>query len=238
MCRRRCEEPRLGDAEVTRRVAAVDIGTNSMRLLIVGGDSEIGRWERVTGLGRGVDHTGKLSEQSIAMTLPVLKEYGRLMDLHQVTMRRAIATSASRDASNREEFFDLVESALGVRPTLISGEEEARLAFAGVVGSFDGPGPVVVSDIGGGSTEFVTATGGVSVDIGSVRITERVLPDRPAAPGQIAAARELIRNLFSVVDVGEVGSLVGVAGTWTELPALARNLPSTTGNSRVHGHPR
>ncbi len=218
----------MGQPPLSRTVAAVDIGTNSMRMLIAGADSEIGRWERVTGLGRGVDHTGKLSEQAIAMTLPVLEEYGRLMDLHQVTMRRAIATSASRDASNRDEFFDLAESALGVRPTLISGEEEARLAYTGVIGSFDGPGPVVVSDIGGGSTEFVTATGGVSVDIGSVRITERALPDRPASPAQIDAARHVIRELFAVVNMGEVGSLVGVAGTWTELPGLAGSLPSAT----------
>jgi len=210
------------------KVAAVDIGTNSMRLLIADATAEYVRREVVTGLGRGVDRTGVLSDDAMAATLPVLESYGQEMATHGVARRMAIATSASRDAANREEFFDLAERVLGVRPTLISGDEEARLAYLGVTRFFEGHHPVVVSDIGGGSTEFVTASGGISVDIGSVRVTERVLPDRPASPSQIDSARSLIRDLFSVVEVGEVGSLVGVAGTWTELPALARSLPSAT----------
>ena len=213
---------------MSQPVAAVDIGTNSMRMLIVGGGSEIGRWERVTGLGRGVDRTGRLSGEAIEMTLPVLAEYGRLMERHGVSLRRAIATSASRDAANREEFFDLAEAALGVRPTLISGEEEARLAYNGATGWYRGPGPVLVSDIGGGSTEFVTADRGVSIDIGSVRLTERALPDRPATAAQLETARAMLADLFAGIDVGNVGTLIGVAGTWTELPSLSRRLHFST----------
>lgn len=209
------------------RAAAVDIGTNSMRMLIADADREYGRWEEVTGLGRGVDRTGLLSDEAIAETLSVLAGYGRIMEEHLVGRRMAIATSASRDAGNREQFFEQAEMALGVRPTLITGDEEARFAYLGVTRFYGGREPVVVSDIGGGSTEFVTSAGGVSIDIGSVRITERCLPDRPASRSQIEEARGVIGKLFSVVDAGEVGSLVGVAGTWTELPGLARTSSSS-----------
>ncbi len=208
------------------KVAAVDIGTNSMRLLITDGVTEHGRWERVTGLGRGVDRTGRLADDAIERTLEALAEYGKLIEGSGVGNVRAIATSASRDASNRDDFFDRAEEALGVRPVLISGETEARYAFAGATGWFEGPGPVLVSDIGGGSTEFVTADGGVSVDIGSVRLTERVLPDRPASAAQVDAARDHVRELFSSVPVGELRTLIGVAGTWTEIPNIARRMPA------------
>ena len=210
------------------RVAAVDIGTNSMRLLITDGTGEVGRWERVTGLGRGVDRDGRLAEDAIARTLEALAEYGALMEANDVFRRKAIATSASRDAANREDFFDRAEAALGVRPVLISGHQEARFAYTGATGWYRGPGPVLVSDIGGGSTEFVTAEGAVSIDIGSVRLTERALPDRPATPGQVTAAAEHVRSLFAPVEVGSVGTLIGVAGTWTEIPSIARGLPAAT----------
>lgn len=210
------------------KVAAVDIGTNSMRLLITDGISEDGRWEKVTGLGRGVDRTGRLADDAIERTLEALSDYGAFIRAAGVDSIRAIATSASRDASNREEFFDRAEKALGVRPALIIGEQEARYAFAGATGWYEGPGPVVVSDIGGGSTEFVTEDGGVSVNIGSVRLTERLLGDRPARPAQVAAARDHVRDLFSEVAVGEVGALIGVAGTWTEIPSIARGMPAPT----------
>ncbi len=206
-------------------VGVVDIGTNSMRLLITDGANETGRWVEVTGLGRDVDRTGALAPRGIEDSLAALARFGSEMDRAGVGRRVAIATSAARDASNREAFFDLAESALGVRPTLISGEDEARLAFAGAnVGSGFDP-PVVVSDIGGGSTEFVTADTGMSVDIGSVRLTERSVPSRPPSPGELAAARELVANLFRDIRL-EVGTLLGVAGTWTSLAAIAQELPA------------
>ena len=205
-------------------VGVVDIGTNSIRLLITGGLREV-RLEEVTGLGTGVDSTGVLSEARIVETLVVMNRYGRLMDEAGVEIRKAIATSASRDAANRESFFDRVEEMIDVRPTLISGEEEARYAYQGAVQDFDGPGPVVVSDIGGGSTEFVTEKSGVSIDIGSVRLTERAVPYRPASREEIVEARALVKELFSQVPPIEFGTLIGVAGTWTSLASVARALP-------------
>lgn len=205
------------------KVAAVDIGTNSMRLLVVhrieDGLAELGRYERVTGLGRGVDATGELSEEAMDRTLLALSEFGGRMRDMGVERRRAVATSASRDASNREMFFDRAELALGVRPEMISGDEEAALAFAGASSRTGEPSPHLVIDIGGGSTEFVTVDGGRSFDVGSVRLTDRVLTTRPAPPEQIGAARALVAEMFLPV-IPFVGSVIGVAGTWTSLARI------------------
>ena len=135
--------------------------------------------------------------------------------------------------ANREVFFDRAEEAIGVRPTLISGEEEARLAYQGAVSGFDGSIPIVVSDIGGGSTEFVTEGSGVSVDIGSVRVTERAVPFRPAGQrrgGSRASPRSA--RPFPGLSAFVYGSLIGVAGTWTSLASVARATPAGTS---VHG---
>ena len=204
------------------KVGAVDIGTNSMRLLVVEDGRKLGRWVQVTGLGIGVDSTGRLSDEPMARSIAALRRFGEVMDSHDVVRRAAIATSASRDASNREQFFDAVEDVIGVRPTLIGGDEEARFAYAGATQHFPAPEPVLVSDIGGGSTEFVTAGEAVSIDIGSVRLTERALPDRPASPAQLKEAREHVAGLFAGLDFGPVATLIGVAGTWTEIPVLVR----------------
>ncbi|HJQ95365.1 MAG TPA: Ppx/GppA phosphatase family protein [Acidimicrobiia bacterium] len=205
----------------TIKAAAVDIGTNSMRLLLVqkvgSGLVELGRFERVTGLGRGVDANGRLSEEAIDRTLLALAEFGARMKDAKVDRRRAVATSASRDASNSEQFFDRAELALGVRPELIAGEEEARLSFAGA--SRDHGGSLLVIDIGGGSTEFVTAAGGTSYEIGSVRLTDRLLNDRPASGPKLAAAREMVAVALSGLSPF-AGTVVGVAGTWTSLAAM------------------
>lgn len=216
------------------KVGAVDIGTNSMRLLITDGRKEIGRWVEVTGLGRGVDRTGALSPEGIDESLAALARYGAIMDEEGVRQRMAIATSAARDARNRDVFFDLAESALGVRPRLVSGVVEARLAFAGATADLDGEPPVVVSDIGGGSTELVTAEAEISVEIGSVRLTERAIPTRPAPDAEMEAAGSLVAELFSGVHL-DVGTLIGVAGTWTSLAAIAQGLPEYS-RERVHGY--
>jgi len=213
------------------RLAAVDIGTNSMRLLIVqqiGGDTvELGRWQRVTALGAGVDATGLVSEEGIDRTLLALAEFGGRMRDMAVERRRAVATSASRDAGNRELFFDRAEVALGVRPELISGDEEARLAFSGATIGVPVPPPHIVVDIGGGSTEFVTVDGGRSLEMGSVRLTERVLGTRPPSTEELAAARGLVQQSFAGIAVTS-GSVLGVAGTWTSLAGIHR------GNPEVH----
>lgn len=213
------------------KLAAVDIGTNSMRLLIVHhiGDGliELGRWQRVTALGSGVDSTGTLAEEAMERTLLALAEFGGRMEEMEVTRRRAVATSASRDADNRDAFFDRAEIALGVRPDLITGDEEAKLAFAGATSGLALPPPIVVIDIGGGSTEFVTVDGGRSVDIGSVRLTERALVHRPSLPEELAAAREMVVQHLTGVTPME-GTVIGVAGTWTSLAGINR------GNEETH----
>lgn len=214
------------------RVGVVDIGTNSMRLLITDGDTVTGRWVEVTGLGHGVDTTGALSDEAMERTISVFSEFGSLMDRNQVAWRRAIATSATRDASNRETFLDRAEAALGVRPEVIDGVYEGRLAFRGATSDL-AVDEYVISDIGGGSTEFVTTSGAVSIDIGSVRLTDRILHDRPPARSQLTAARTHVRDLF--VDVGARGTLVGVAGTWTSLAAIHLDLERYDPDV-VHGH--
>ena len=198
----------------------VDIGTNSMRLLITDGMVETGRWEEVTGLGRGVDATGMLSAESIERTIGALARFGAIMDREGVERRAAMATSASRDSSNRDDFFDRAASALGVRPTLISGDQEARYAFTGATARWEGPRPWVVSDIGGGSTEFVTEDREVSVDMGSVRLTERWFDSRPVPPDRLHSARLAVQAMFEGVIDTEVGSLLGVGGSWTEIGGL------------------
>jgi exopolyphosphatase / guanosine-5'-triphosphate,3'-diphosphate pyrophosphatase len=203
------------------KVAAVDIGTNSMRLLVTDGVAETGRWERVTGLGRGVDRTGVLSAQAMETTLEALGGYRQVIEASGVGRVRAIATSASRDAANREQFFDAVEGVLGVRPDLIPGDEEARLAYVGATAGFEGTEPAMVSDIGGGSTEFVTTDLAVSVDIGSVRLTERAIPSRPAPERELEAARRMVGEMFAGVELPSPGTVIGVAGTWAEIPGLA-----------------
>jgi len=203
-------------------VGVVDIGTNSMRLLITDGSGPGRRWVEVTGLGHGVDSTGQLSEEAMEHTIQVLEGFSGLMAEAGVKRRAAMATSAARDAANREEFFDWAEIALGVRPQLLPAEREGALAFAGANAGLEIDAEVVVCDIGGGSTEIVTEGSVVSVDIGSVRLTDRILTDRPPPAGRVDDAFDHVGGLFEGIALGEVGVLVGVAGTWTSLATLSR----------------
>ena len=221
------------------RVAAIDIGTNSMRLLVVDSDgAELDRRQHVTGLGRGVDLTGRLDPEAVERTVAVLEGFGTVMAELGVERAKAVATSACRDATNREAFFDRAEQALGVRPELIDGEQEARLAYRGATVDAPGPGPFLVVDIGGGSTEFVWEEHGQvvarSVQVGSVRLTERLLPDRPATFDDLATAGRHAEGLFAQVEV-PVGDrrVIGVAGTWTSLAAIALELDEYD-RERVH----
>jgi len=215
------------------KVGVVDIGTNSMRLLITDGVNEDGRWVEVTGLGVGVDISGVLSAEAISRTIGVLERYEAIINDLGVEHRVAIATSASRDATNSQGFLDRAERALGVRPRVISGDAEARYAFAGATQGQETAG-VVVTDIGGGSTEFVTVDTAKSVDIGSVRLTERRLSDRPPDPEQFSLAVEDVVAHFSEIDHGEITNHIGDAGTWTSIAAIAQDLPSDD-RTRVHG---
>ncbi len=219
--------------------AAVDIGTNSMRLLVVDDQGfERGRWARVTGLGNGVDASGRLADDAIERTVAVLAEYGRIMSDAGVDAARAVATSASRDAENREDFFDQAERALGVRPDMIPGTEEAALSFHGATAGASGRPPYLVVDIGGGSTEFVYERSGevvaTSVDIGSVRLTDRMLAERPVPFDRFEEASIHVEKAISVVDMpSAIGTCIGVAGTWTSLSAIAQELPAYD-RDRVH----
>lgn len=215
------------------KVGVVDIGTNSMRLLITNGVEETGRWVEVTGLGRGVDATGRLGDDAVERTLDVLESYGGIMDGVGVEKRAAIATSATRDAANREPFMERATAAVGVRPDVIGGDVEGELAYEGATSDLDIDGDRVVSDIGGGSTEFVTADSVVSIDIGSVRLTDRLLPDRPPSAEALDRARGHVGDLFAAIDAR--GELVGVAGTWTSLAAIDLGLDAYD-REAVHHH--
>ena len=214
------------------RAAAVDIGTNTVLLTIAErrGDLVLPLCERarVTRLGAGVDRTRRIAPDARARTLACLDEYGALIARHDVTEVDAVGTSALRDASEDPSFLDQAERALGVRPRVVSGAEEAALTFHGSLSGLGASGPVLVFDVGGGSTEVVsgTAEGAIehahSLDIGSVRLFERHVRSDPLAPGELSAVRARVREaLASVTPPRGAFQLIGVAGTVTTLAALA-----------------
>jgi exopolyphosphatase / guanosine-5'-triphosphate,3'-diphosphate pyrophosphatase len=215
-------------------VAAVDIGTNSVRLLIVdGAGRELERSMRITRLGQGVDETRTLSPDAVARTLSVLSEYGARIASSGVSRVRAVATSAARDATNRGAFFDAAERALGARPELLSGEEEAQVSFRGATADLPpSDGPFLVIDIGGGSTEFVLGRGepeaSLSVAMGCVRMTERHLKSDPPAKAEldacIADVRERLAAVRTVIDARRARRVIGLAGTVTALSAMELGL--------------
>lgn len=229
------------------RVGAVDCGTNSIRLLIAepGADGtlvDVAREMRIVRLGQGVDRTGRLAPEAIARTRDALVEYAELIDKHAASAVRMVATSATRDAINRDEFTTMVRAVLGADPEVISGAEEAALSFAGAVAGLPGAAaPVLVADIGGGSTELVLGNGRLashSMDIGCVRMTERHLRDDPPSPAQIAATETDVRAAIEVaardVPIARAATFVGVAGTVTTLAAIVAGLPSYD-PAAIHG---
>ena len=240
------------------RVAAIDCGTNSIRLLVAdvpeqGAHTDLLRRMEVVRLGQGVDATGRLAPQAIERTRAVLAEYaGQARELGAGAVRMA-ATSATRDAANRRDFEDMVVGTLGQAPDVITGREEAELSFLGATTALDSAAlahgaepprpPFLVVDIGGGSTEFVLGDGdGVtaarSVDIGCVRLTERHLHGDPPTPEQVARAEDDIRaalaDVRAVVPVERAASLVGLAGSVTTVAALALELPAYDADA-IHG---
>ena len=225
-------------------VGAVDCGTNSIRLLIAepGEDGrlrDVHREMRIVRLGQGVDATGEFAPEALARTESALSDYVDLMREHGVRKVRMVATSAARDAGNRDEFFAMTARLLGsVSPgavaEVITGTEEAELSFRGAVGELDpGAAPFVVVDLGGGSTELVLGgsevTASYSADIGCVRIKERCLHSDPPTAAEVDTARTVVRErlaeALSVVPVDGARTWVGVAGTFTTLAALAHRLP-------------
>ncbi|MDQ0924392.1 exopolyphosphatase/guanosine-5'-triphosphate,3'-diphosphate pyrophosphatase [Pseudarthrobacter sp. W1I19] len=235
------------------RVAAIDCGTNSIRLLIADiGHShgtttltDVVREMRVVRLGQGVDATGELAPEALERTFAATADYARLIKEHVAVKVRFVATSASRDARNRDVFVDGIRTLLGVEPEVITGDEEAALSFAGassVLPILDGQ-EVLVVDLGGGSTEFVLGTAaGVtaakSVDIGCVRLTERHLRQDPPTAEQIAAAQADVDNAIALaqqdVPLERATAVVGVAGSITTITAHAMRLREYSPEA-IHG---
>ena len=215
--------------------AAVDCGTNSTRLLVADrAGAPLERLMRITRLGQGVDARGRLLPEAVDRTLEVLREYRRVMDRHGVELVRATATSAARDAENRDDFVGAVAEVLGTAPEILTGTEEAELSFRGATAELDpADGPFLVVDIGGGSTELAVGSsapeGTLSIDIGCVRLTERFLRSDPPRPEELHAALSLVRDhiedlardLPAVVDARQ---LVGLAGTVSTAAAVELGL--------------
>ncbi len=218
------------------RVAAVDCGTNTIKLLVAdldpatGAEHELVREMRMVRLGQHVDRTGRLAEEALARTFAAIDEYAAVVTAHEVEAIRFCATSAARDASNSAEFAAGVEARLGVAPEVVTGAEEAQLSYDGATRGLAGkglPGPFLVIDIGGGSTELIVGDGhghvraSCSLDIGSVRMTERHLRSDPPTRAEVAAAVAEISSAVTGIDVplARARTVVGVAGTITTVAA-------------------
>ena len=217
---------------MSETVAAIDCGTNSIKILI-GALPEIAvRDSRVVRLGQGVDRTGSLAPEALERTFVAIEEFAALIEAHGATKIRFCATSASRDADNSEVFVEGVRQRLGVTPEVLSGAEEAALVYAGATRGVDLPGPVLVVDIGGGSSELVLGSGrpehSVSMDIGSVRLHERHLHTDPPTSGEIGAClADIDRALLdSGVPLPETRTAVGTSGTIKTLAAGLLDLPA------------
>lgn len=220
------------------RVAAIDCGTNSIRLLIADVDgpelTAVVKRMEIVRLGQGVDRTGRLAPDALERTRVALAEYVAQIEEFGATAVRMVATSATRDAANADEFRDMVVSTLGSAPEVVSGDEEARLSFDGAVRGMDAPAPYLLADIGGGSTELVLGSGtldqAVSVNIGCVRMTERHLHGDPPTEAEIAAASHdigvALDSGLAVVPGAQARTLIGVAGSVTTVAALALALPA------------
>ncbi|BBX72321.1 hypothetical protein MSHI_02270 [Mycobacterium shinjukuense] len=237
------------------RVAAIDCGTNSIRLLIAdlngglaGGTlHDVHRETRIVRLGQGVDATGQFAPEAIARTRVALADYAELLKFHGVERVRMVATSAARDVINRDVFFAMTADVLGaVLPgsaaEVITGADEAELSFRGAVAELDSAGaPFIVVDVGGGSTEIVLGQNEVlasySADIGCVRLTERCLHSDPPTPQEVMAARRVVREKLAdalrVVPVERARTWVGLAGTMTTLSALAHRM-ATYDSAAIH----
>jgi len=222
------------------KVAAIDIGSNSVRMLVIDQDgTEVARDATVTGLGRGIESTGRFDQDAFLSTLDVTARYADVLGSFGVKNIRAVATSASRDALNGQNLMSRVGALLGVHPVIIDGNTEASLAFSGATTGLPGADTKLVIDIGGGSTEVVfgaeTPEYVTSIDIGSVRLTDRFVTERPVPREVLASMRDECDRAFSSVDVDAVADRsIGVAGTFTNLSAMAMSLDSYD-RSVVHG---
>ncbi len=215
-------------------VAAIDMGTNSTRLLVHDGENTIERLMTITRLGQDVDRTGRLADEAIERVLSCLRTYKAVMDQHGVTRVRAVATSAARDAANRDEFFTAVHDVIGVEPELLSGFDEGKLSFRGATADLDpADGPFLVFDIGGGSTEFAFGTdeaeAAMSLDIGCVRLTEKYVEHDPPRPEELVACLSITEAHLDDVarqmpQIAHAATFVGLAGTVSTAAAVELGL--------------
>lgn len=229
------------------RVAGIDCGTNSIRLLVADVHPETGelveldRRMTIVRLGQGVDRTGRLAPEALERTFAACREYAAVIEELGAERIRFVATSASRDAENRQDFVDGVVAILGVEPEVISGDQEAAFSFAGATGELRGDDRRLVVDIGGGSTEFVVGNRHVeaarSVDIGCVRLTERHVRHDPVTAEEAEAIRADVRAALDLaaeaVPIASADTLVGLAGSVTTVAALALDLPEYD-SAKVH----
>jgi exopolyphosphatase/guanosine-5'-triphosphate,3'-diphosphate pyrophosphatase len=223
--------------ELVPTFAAIDCGTNAIRLLIAAVDSnkvsDRLREMRTVRLGEGVDATGEFSNMALERTFAACREYAELLMQYEIKELRFVATSASRDVSNRDVFITGVKEILGVEPEVISGDQEAELSYRGALSGLDVKGSVLVADIGGGSTEFVTTLAdrslvSESVNIGCVRMTERYLQSDPPTQQEVEAATRDIRNQIELiartVPIRTETTFIGLAGSVTTVAAMALGL--------------
>lgn len=223
--------------------AAIDCGTNSTRLLIGDGTTTHVREMRITRLGAGVDASGRLAPEAIGRTIDVLRRYREVMDRYDLAGVRMTATSAARDASNREDFFAPATDVIGAAPELLSGEDEAKLSFLGATLDLDpGGGPYLIADIGGGSTELAYGAarceGAVSLDVGCVRMTEMFIRSDPPLPEELSACIQALKGYWedarqALPDIDRSTRLVGLAGTVSAVAMVEQGLP-TYDRDRVH----
>lgn len=222
------------------RVAGIDIGTLTCRLLVAAVSSEgsvdaIRSERKILRLGEGVDHTKRLKPDAMARVIETIQDWKAIIESHGVERYTAVATSAVREAGNREEFLERVRRETGVEIEVIDGEEEARRTFLGIRSGLPDVRSILGLDIGGGSTEFIASRQGqplktTSIDMGVVRLTERVLQSDPPRATEIQQAETLIRDLTQGArrELGDLTDLmlVGTAGTITSLAAVAQELPA------------
>jgi exopolyphosphatase/guanosine-5'-triphosphate,3'-diphosphate pyrophosphatase len=240
----------MNDSSRTMRLAGVDIGTLTCRLLIADLSPdrqliEVRSERRILRLGEGVDQTKRLSNAAMDRVLQCLREWRKIIDVSHVDAAAAVATSAVRDAANRDEFLDRVKREAGFEVELISGKEEARRTMLGIRSGLPvGVTDVLALDIGGGSTEFILDLPGQkpvvrSIDVGVVRLCERLLQHDPPTDEEIRQAREWVarETKTAVADMGnyQMATFVGTAGTITSLAAMAQQLP-TYEPARIHNY--
>jgi exopolyphosphatase/guanosine-5'-triphosphate,3'-diphosphate pyrophosphatase len=214
--------------------AAIDCGTNSTRLLVGDGTRTAERLMRITRLGAGVDGSGRLAPDAIERTLACLRDYRAVMDRYEIAGVRITATSAARDAANRDELFGPATEIIGAEPELLSGEEEGRLSFLGATAELDPlDGPFFVADIGGGSTEIAvgaaTCEGTISIDVGCVRMTEQFFSSDPPLPEELSGCLQVLHSWWDDVRrelpiVGSARRFVGLAGTVSTVAAIEQGL--------------